>query len=81
MTSQELLNHATRLAAQMKEWSEEATRQDALDADDLTVLRNAAAVIERATEKAALRGVNDTPEQQQMLTGESVTRPDDTLGG
>ena len=81
MTSQELLELATRLAKDMKSWSEEATLRGAVTPDDLTLLRDAAGVVERATEKGVIARVNDTPEQQRALTGESVTAPDDTLGG
>lgn len=81
MTSQELLDLATRLAKDLKSWSEEATLRNAVSPDDLTRLREAAGVVERATEKGVFARVNDTPEQQQSLTGESVTAPDDTLGG
>lgn len=81
MTSQELLDLATRLATDLTHWSAEATRLDAISTEELAVLRSAATVIERTTERAVMARVNDVPEQQQLLSGESVTRPDDTLGG
>lgn len=81
MTSQELIELATRLAKDMTRWSEEATLRGAVSTDDLALLRQAADVVERATEKGVIARVNDTPEQQQALTGESVTAPGDTLGG
>lgn len=81
MTSQELLDLATRLAKDFKIWSEEATLRNAVSTNDLVLLRQVAAVLERATERGVAAQVNDTPEQQQVLTGESVTTPDDTLGG
>lgn len=81
MTSKEMVDLATRMAVDLKNWSEEATRRNLVSTEELTLLRNAASTIERATERAAVDAVNDTAEQQQRLTGESVTTLDDTLGG
>jgi len=81
MTPKELLDLATRMAVDLKNWSAEATHRNLVTAEELALLRSAVTVIERVTESAALDTVNDTPEQQQRLTGESVTAPDDTLGG
>lgn len=81
MTSKELLDLATRMAVDLKNWSAEATHRNLVTAEELALLRSAAEVIEHATERAALDTMNDTPEQQQRLSGESVTAPGDTLGG
>lgn len=81
MTSKDLIDLATRIATDLKNWSAEAAHRNFVTAEELEVLRGAAAIIERGTEKAALDTVNDTPERQQQLTGESVTAPEDTLGG
>ena len=60
MTSQALIELATRLAKDLKRWSEEATLRGAVSPDDLALLRQAADVVERATEKGVIARVNDT---------------------
>jgi hypothetical protein len=49
MTSQALLKLATHLVKDLKAWSEEATRRDAITPEDLTVLQGAAEIVDRVT--------------------------------
>jgi len=55
MTSQDFLQLSTRLVKDVKEWSEEATRLDALSAEELAVLHRAAEIVDRSTVAAVAR--------------------------
>jgi hypothetical protein len=56
MNKQALLDLATRLVKDLKEWSEEATHRDVISPEELTVLQAAAETVDRVTVKAVAEG-------------------------
>ena len=49
MTSQALLELSIRLAKDLTDWSQEATKRDAITPAHLTILQNAAEIIDTVT--------------------------------
>ncbi len=49
MNTEALVDLSTRLAHDLKDWSEEVARRDTISPDQLRVLREAADIIEQAT--------------------------------
>ncbi len=55
MTTQLFLELSTRLVKDVKDWSEEATRRNALTPEDLIALQRAAEIVDQATVAAVAR--------------------------
>lgn len=49
MTNEMLLELSTRLVKDLKDWSEEATRRDAIPPEQIEILRAAAEIVDRVT--------------------------------
>jgi Xaa-Pro aminopeptidase len=58
MTSQLFLELSTRLVKDLKAWSEEATRREALTPEELADLQEAAEIVDRATVVAVARSAD-----------------------
>ncbi len=58
MTSQLFLDLSTRLVKDLKAWSEEATRREALTPEELADLQEAAEIVDRATVAAVARSAD-----------------------
>jgi len=58
MTSQLFLELSTRLVTDLKAWSEEATRREAMSPEELAALQDAADIVDRVTVAAVARSAD-----------------------
>ena len=56
MNNQMLLDVATRLVKDMKDWSEEAARRAAISPEQLEILQTAAEIVDQVTVTAVAQG-------------------------